>query len=98
MTVDTDAVGDTPLVELDVEVVMPDDAGVGKVDAIRAAGGSYYPNQYENPANPGIHAGTTSPEIWRQTDGNVTHFVAGACRRRRDSEKRDDIPRHVWRR
>lgn len=39
---------------------------------------AYYPNQYENPANPAVHAGTTGPEIYRQTDGAVTHFVAGA--------------------
>jgi rhodanese-related sulfurtransferase len=34
-------------------------------------------NQYRNEANPGAHYKTTGPEIWRQTDGNVTHFVAG---------------------
>ncbi len=34
-------------------------------------------NQYDNPANPGIHEMTTGPEIWEDTDGMVTHFIAG---------------------
>jgi cysteine synthase/rhodanese-related sulfurtransferase len=34
-------------------------------------------NQYRNPSNPDAHYHTTGPEIWRQTDASVTHFVAG---------------------
>lgn len=37
----------------------------------------YMPNQYENVANLEAHIRTTGPEIWRQTEGKVTHFVAG---------------------
>ncbi|HVF50030.1 MAG TPA: pyridoxal-phosphate dependent enzyme [Pyrinomonadaceae bacterium] len=38
---------------------------------------SFYPNQYAHPANPAAHYRTTGPEIWEQTDGRITHFVAG---------------------
>ncbi len=89
----------------DVEIVMPDNASGGKINAIRDTGATihmvdadlgydavidrcdtliaespdryYRPNQYVNPHNPGTHERTTAPEIWRQTDGSVTHFVAG---------------------
>jgi len=89
----------------DVEIVMPDNAAGGKIDAIRDAGAAihfvdadkgydavlercesllaaspdryYRPNQYANPANPGAHERTTGPELWQQTDGAVSHFIAG---------------------
>jgi cysteine synthase B len=37
----------------------------------------YMPNQYANPANPLAHYESTGPEIWEQTAGRVSHFVAG---------------------
>ncbi|GGL33391.1 hypothetical protein GCM10009037_16300 [Halarchaeum grantii] len=39
---------------------------------------AYMPDQYANPANPGVHERTTGPEVHAQTDGRVTAFVAGA--------------------
>jgi cystathionine beta-synthase len=39
---------------------------------------AFRPNQYGNPANPRAHELTTGPELWRQTAGRITHFVAGA--------------------
>ncbi|OGR89271.1 MAG: cystathionine beta-synthase [Elusimicrobia bacterium RIFCSPHIGHO2_02_FULL_57_9] len=38
---------------------------------------AFYPNQYENPQNPRAHYMETGPEIWEDTDGRITHFVAG---------------------
>lgn len=38
---------------------------------------SYYPNQYDNPSNTEAHYETTGPEIWEQTEGSITHYVAG---------------------
>ncbi len=67
-----------------VEVVLTD-PGEGSDGAIREARRHYaedperyfYPDQYKNPANPRSHYESTAPEIWEQTDGEVTHFVAG---------------------
>jgi len=40
--------------------------------------GAFRPNQYHNPHNPEAHFLTTGPELWKQTAGRITHFVAGA--------------------
>ncbi len=34
-------------------------------------------NQYHNPVNPQVHEETTGPEVWRQTNGRLTHFISG---------------------
>jgi cystathionine beta-synthase len=42
-----------------------------------ATPGAFQPNQYHNPSNPRAHERSTGPEIWEQTAGRITHFVAG---------------------
>ncbi|MBA3252022.1 MAG: cystathionine beta-synthase [Geodermatophilaceae bacterium] len=44
---------------------------VGEID------GAWKPDQYSNPANPASHYHSTGPELWTQTEGRITHFVAG---------------------
>ena len=44
---------------------------------VRETPGAFRPDQYSNAANPLAHEHTTGPEIWQQTRGRVTHFVAG---------------------
>jgi cystathionine beta-synthase len=39
--------------------------------------GAWKPDQYANPENPASHYHSTGPELWEQTDGRITHFVAG---------------------
>ncbi len=38
---------------------------------------SWYVNQYDNPSNTKAHYQSTGPEIWKQTEGKITHFVVG---------------------
>ncbi|MCA0329334.1 MAG: cystathionine beta-synthase [Actinobacteria bacterium] len=44
---------------------------------VRETPGAWKPDQYSNPSNPRSHYETTGPELWAQTDGRITHFVAG---------------------
>lgn len=46
-------------------------------ERLRDERGAFLPYQYYNQANPTAHYKGTGPEIWRQTDGRVTHWVAG---------------------
>src|SRR5256886_10798217 len=44
---------------------------------VRETPDSFRPDQYSTPANPAEHERSTGPEVWRQTAGRITHFVAG---------------------
>jgi cystathionine beta-synthase len=44
---------------------------------VRETPGAWKPDQYSNPENPRSHYETTGPELWQQTEGRITHFVAG---------------------
>lgn len=74
----------TDLVELDDDLCpMPGqpEGAMAKAAELGNRPGWTELNQYANPANPEAHYRTTGPEIWRQTGGRVTHFVAalGTC-------------------
>jgi S-sulfo-L-cysteine synthase (O-acetyl-L-serine-dependent) len=65
-----------------VEWTRPDESSDGAIRRAREIAGNgperfCYLDQYSNQANWRAHYETTGPEIWRQTDGRVTHFVAG---------------------
>ncbi|MDT0441663.1 cystathionine beta-synthase [Streptomyces johnsoniae] len=44
---------------------------------VRETPDAWKPDQYSNPSNPLSHYETTGPELWKQTEGRITHFVAG---------------------
>ena len=44
---------------------------------VRETPGAWKPDQYSNPNNPLSHYYSTGPELWEQTEGKITHFVAG---------------------
>jgi cysteine synthase B len=74
----------TILTAFGAELVLTDplegtDGAIRKARAMAAAEPErfFYPDQYSNDANWGAHFETTGPEIWRDTGGKLTHFVAG---------------------
>ena len=65
-----------------IELTPADDGSDGAIRRAREIYASapdkfFYPDQYGNPANWQAHYRTTAPEIWEQTHGQITHFVAG---------------------
>lgn len=72
------------LIRYGAELVLTDpqemtDGAIRKARALAAANPEryFYADQYENPANWRAHYETTAPEIWQQSAGRITHFVAG---------------------
>jgi cystathionine beta-synthase len=62
-----------------VAVAPDDDRSYYKVaERLTRERDAFRPNQYANPNNPLAHYKTTGPELWQQTSGRITHFVAGA--------------------
>jgi cysteine synthase A len=53
-------------------------AAMEEAERIRDATGAYYPNQFENPANPLVHYRTTGPELWESVQGRLDAFVYGS--------------------
>jgi cystathionine beta-synthase len=56
----------------------PDNYVMKAKQIVKETPGAILANQFYNPINPEAHYATTGPEIWEQTEGNVTHLVAGA--------------------
>ena len=50
---------------------------VAKAEEVAAARGGTLARQFANPANPAVHRATTAEEIWADTDGHITAFIAG---------------------
>jgi cysteine synthase len=63
------------LVLTDAEERMP--AAIAEAERIRAETGAFFPNQFDNPANPAVHYETTGPEIWEGMGGRIDAFVYG---------------------
>ncbi|MBI5930783.1 MAG: cysteine synthase family protein [Chloroflexi bacterium] len=67
---------------VDLVLTDPMEGSDGAITAVRELAAAepdhyFYANQYNNPANWQAHYQTTAPEIWEQTDGQITHFLAG---------------------
>lgn len=53
-------------------------AAIEEAERIRERTGAFFPNQFENPANPGVHYASTGPELWQGMEGRVDAFVYGS--------------------